>query len=279
MYRCLCVICFIACLISPRAEAGLVITEIMHSPTSPLSANPTAEWVEIYNGGTTEVNLGEFELFGSVLDPSAPAPSGPSTSGPDLLGTLAETLKPGEFAIAFDGLNPEPIFTLPDGTEVYDQQGYANTTEFEAAWNNRAPGTLMIQLNDWIPLTSSINPGLTPEVSIRRVDTGELIDIVSDFDVSPWPDTAQNQSIHLTDVNLDNSLSTSWQASEVVSPVNAPSGASTTGESVFASPGFFPASASNVVPEPSSLTMFMILPCVGLSRRRLARTRKTNSPK
>ncbi len=152
----------------PFIAPAIVITEIMY--TSP-DVSAKQEWVELYNNGTTSVDMEGFYILDS------------------------------------DPLHKSDPIVLPAGAVIAPGEYYTIETS-----DNGQP-----ELFPFVPdfISIKFNFGKADEVKIFHKN-GQLIDSVSYNSVDPWPTSPNGggSSLTLCDPNLDNSLASSWEASE-----------------------------------------------------------------
>lgn len=152
----------------PFVAPAIVITEIMY--TSP-DVSAKQEWVELYNNGTTSVDMEGFY----ILD------SDPLHKADPILLPAGSVLAPGDYYTieTSDNGQPELFPFVPDFVSI------------------------------------KFNLGKTDEVKLFH-SNGKLIDSVSYSYLAPWPTSPNGggSSLTLCDPNLDNSLASSWEASE-----------------------------------------------------------------
>jgi len=152
----------------PFVLPSIVITEIMY--TSP-DVSAKQEWVELYNNGTTAVDMEGFY----ILD------ADPLHKADPIVLPAGSVIAPGEYFTieTSDDGKPELFPFVPDAISI------------------------------------KFNFGKTDEVKLFH-SNGQLIDSVSYNSVDPWPTSPNGggSSLTLCDPNLDNSLASSWEASE-----------------------------------------------------------------
>ena len=152
----------------PFVLPSIVITEIMY--TSP-DVSAKQEWVELYNNGTTSVDMEGFYILDA------------------------------------DPLHKADPIVLPAGAVIAPGEYYTIETS-----DDGKP-----ELFPFVPDFKSIkfNFGKADEVKLFH-SNGQLIDSVSYNSVDPWPTSPNGggSSLTLCDPNMDNSVASSWEASE-----------------------------------------------------------------
>lgn len=186
--------------------ADVQITEIMYNPAG---AQPRSEWIELYNRGTSDADIGGWTLADedryNVLQ---------WTPIPD--GTI---LPAGSIAVVYNGW-------------------FGLTTEamFRAEWS--VPEAAIVIPVQWSDLANS--PSETNEILELR-DAGRIGQDLVNFanDGTVWPGAAVGPSIFLRNVlTSDNNLGSNWRRSEVgASGAINPTGPTYTAANV-GSPGF-----------------------------------------
>lgn len=148
-------------LIAPVMAQDVMISEIMYNPDSPESAPNLVEWLEVYNYGTTAVDISGWYFQDED-----------GASGAFPAGTI---LMPGTAAVFF-----------PDGLTA---------AGFQAAW----PATTSLYPIGGIVFGSgtglfggdlgglSNTPSATNEMLTLRDAAGTIVDDVNFDDVAPWP--------------------------------------------------------------------------------------------
>ncbi|MEZ6035747.1 MAG: LamG-like jellyroll fold domain-containing protein [Planctomycetaceae bacterium] len=188
----------------------LVITEIMFDP---LSDDNDWEWIEVYNGGPTPI-----DLTGFVLDDSG----GSALGGANIAGG---TIPADSYAVLYDS----SITSLA----------------FEQAWRL---GINLIPVTSWPALN---NPGddiglWSSFASYNARDFQTTVDeLVFEDNSNGWPNSGGNgASIYLTDVHANNNDGSNWAVSlnGTVGAYSSTNAAGNTGTDI-GSPGFGPASA------------------------------------
>ncbi len=166
--------------LTPVAAAGpddLIITEIMYNTASPEGDN-YYEWVEIYNAGSTTVDLAGFILDdddGSVLTAT---------------NITAGSIAPGGFAILYNAA--------------------VTATDFINSWSGVTLNA--VPVTDWNALSNSGDQiGLWENATLygTRFFT-TAIDSVDYDNAAPWPNDDGAGSIFLADATADNSVPGNW---------------------------------------------------------------------
>ena len=216
------------------ARAGLVITEVMYKP---LSATPFT-WVEVYNAGPGAIVLDDYLLedeFGNL------------TFFYDLPPSPSVSLTPGRFALLFDVGSSDPSF-IPTIESAFRDNWDVDANALLIPVRAFFPPFIgnELQLGEWF--SSGIQPRGQP---------------VANFRPPSGPAPVTGQSVYRTNTaNL--AEDPIWALS--TTGVGGISGTSTGGgEGGLGSPGFF---NNSVVPEPSSLAIFLSIGWLGLSRPR-----------
>jgi hypothetical protein len=160
----------------------LIISEILYNPES---TEDDWEWIEVYNNGTTPIDLSGF-----VLDD-------------DDLGILAAaniasgTIAPGQTGI---------LYNADDLTAA----------AFEAAWGN---GLNLIPVTNWPALANNGDRiGLWDSLtSYNSRDFTTTTDEVNYDNVGPWPSLSGvgGPSIYLTDLSADNNTGGNWALNNI----------------------------------------------------------------
>lgn len=162
---------------------SVVISEISYNPDS---ADSAWEWVEVFNGTATTL-----DLTGAVLDDSA----GTATAGNIAAGSVASC----EVAVLFDGVG-------------------LTVEEFRAAWDS--PGLNAISVTSWPELNNTGDiVGLWPSIDAYESGSGResaSATVFLEYDSAlPWPSGSdREQTIYLTDVGADYTNGENWQRSE-----------------------------------------------------------------
>ena len=162
---------------SQTAHGGVIITEVMYNPAT---SEPGGEWVEIFNGGVSTVDLTGWQLD----DEDA-------TDWGTMIGSLAS----GQVGVIYNS-------------------GFTDDAAFRTAWNISS-GVMLFGVS-WAGLANT--PSAANE-QLRLVDgLSTMIDTVNYDDANGWPSNVNGLSIYLTDLALDNDLGSSWALSTVGSP-------------------------------------------------------------
>ncbi len=189
-------------------ETGsLVISEIMYDSSG---AEPQGEWVEVFNAGSTTIDLGGWYLDDEDANVFTPVPAG--------------TLLPPEGVAV--------IFNADGGNQTADA--------FRADWSTAADPTVIVIGVGWGSLANS--PSETNEVLVVRNGNGDVEDEANyqENGAGGWPTSGQGISFYLTDTAADNNVGSNWAAS--VAGVDGAVNAAGTiwSASDVASPGFVP---------------------------------------
>ncbi|MEM8945051.1 MAG: lamin tail domain-containing protein [Planctomycetota bacterium] len=187
---------------------SIVISEIMYNPDSEETEPGIAEWIEIVNTGSSQVDIGGWRFD----DEDA------ATWGAIPQGTL---LDPNQVAVFFD-------------------EEFVDATTFRDAW--LIPASVVVAGLPWGGLANS--PDNTNEVLELLNEFGIQMDLVNYDDANPWPtDSPDGPSIYLTDLLADNNEGSNWARSSVnVGGGSQPIGGNFSSSDV-GSPGTVPASA------------------------------------
>ncbi|GIK38685.1 MAG: hypothetical protein BroJett011_25180 [Chloroflexota bacterium] len=157
----------------------LVFSEIMYNPAS---VEPAWEWVEVYNAGSTTIDLAGFVLDDDDIPAVAAA------------NIAAGSVPPGQTAILYNA----------------DVVSAAN---FQAAWGNNLN---LVAVSSWPALG---NPGnrLTLWNSFTSYGGGvaNAVEDVLYADGGGWPSYNNAASIYLTNLGADNTLGAAWALSTV----------------------------------------------------------------
>jgi len=163
---------------------SVVISEINYNPDSDDSQ---WEWVEIFNGTATTL-----DLTGAVLDDSTVAAM---TESNIAAGSIASC----EVAVLFDG-------------------GDLSVDQFRAAWDSADLNAVLV--TEWPPLNNDGDlVGLWPSIAAYQSGSGRESASATAYVVfdtaSPWPSGSSNErSVFLTDVAVDYTNGENWQRSE-----------------------------------------------------------------
>ncbi|MDK3155472.1 DUF4347 domain-containing protein, partial [Kamptonema cortianum] len=172
----------------------LIISEMMFDPRS---LEPAWEWVEVYNAGTTSVDLAGF-----VLDDDDNAP-------PAAANITGGAIAPGQTGILYNAV--------------------LGAADFTAAWG---PGLNLIPVSNWSQLGNAGDRiGIWNSIYSRRAGFQPAINQV-DYTLAGFPGKTNNNraSIYLTDLTADNSLGANW----ALSAIGAVTPTGTAYESTFA---------------------------------------------
>lgn len=227
-------IAIVATLVTPthQARAELVISEIMFNPDSSEAAPNDVEWVELFNSGTTTVNISGWSLMDE-------------DGSTDLL-PMGSSIAAGE-AIVLSSLG-----TSVDGTAA----------DFHAAWGS---GYQAFALNFSGMGGFANSPSATNE-SLSLVDASmNIMDTVNFDDSSPWPsDSPDGSSIYLLSDSIDtlaNDLGSNWAKSvDGVDGAIANMVTDRFGGMDLGSPGY----VATAVPEPGSFALLAVMSVAGL---------------
>lgn len=159
----------------------LIITEIMYDPAGP---EPAWEWVELYNFGAKVV-----DLSGLVLDNG------------DSVGLASPNILSG--------------IVLPGETAVLYNASAISAVGFRAAWGAGVP---LVPVSPWAPLANTggrvgLWESIGAYLNDHQLHTRTFDTVAYDFFNSGFPTPANGESIFLVDLNLDNSLPSSWDVS------------------------------------------------------------------
>ncbi|MEM6470400.1 MAG: lamin tail domain-containing protein [Planctomycetota bacterium] len=157
------------------AYSGLIISEVMFSP-GVNTTDPGSAWVEIYNAGNTEEQLGDYNL---IVNPGG---SGLLGGAPLEFALSSHLLDRGEFVVLFD-------------------QNASNAMELRSFWNiPTSAETVGVGSGSW-------SDGLlTPDFALTRKS--------DDSFVTGTPQFTQgfgNYSYFLTSLNADGSNEDNWE--------------------------------------------------------------------
>ncbi|QDV24972.1 Ig-like domain-containing protein [Aureliella helgolandensis] len=168
--------------INDNEVGDIVISEIMYNPNG---GEPQTEWVELYNRGTTTIDLG-----GWTLD---------DEDGTDW-GKIAEgiQLAPGQVGVLYNNF----FDTISD-------------TDFRTSWS--VPTEAIVAGIFWGDLAN--DPTTTGEVNevLTLIDAGgEPVEVVNyGNDGTQWPQIFDGPSIYLAQLTGDSQLGTNWMKSVV----------------------------------------------------------------
>lgn len=206
--------------LSQSAQGGVIITEIMYNPSE--TPESRREWVEIYNAGSTTVDLSGWKL---------------DDEDSSNWGAISGNLDVGQIGVVYNS-------------------AFVDDAGFRQAWNLTSDAALFGV--SWAGLSNS--PSSTNEM-LRLLDDGSfVVDAVNYDDANGWPNNDDGASIFLTDLALDNNVGTSWALSMLNAPgVVSPS--QTYGASDLGSPGFIPL-ATTVPEPSSVATFALMGVCV-----------------
>ena len=168
------------------AQADLIVTEIMFNASSPETPGvDNWEYVEIYNNGSTTV-----DLTGWVFDDSA----GPQFTAANI---ASGSIAPGTFAVLFDS-------AAQDLAEMQGAWGAGINFIGVSTWSNLNNGG-----GDRIGLWASLaDYGTTRDFSTAQVDQPYT-------DLAPWPTDNGSASFTLRGLDLDGSMGENWALSEL----------------------------------------------------------------
>ena len=209
-----------------QADAGLLITEIMYSQT-PTTSSVEREWVEIYNTGTSAINLENYYLADE---------NGSFGSGSDYLTGI---LQPNSTAILYNQ-TLDPFLLNP-----------TDPGEFASTWG-LAANVLTVSIGNWSTLSASSTPNLDA-IRLHRVFDDSVEDEVVGYTASPFPaSVAQGHSIYLSSLLLSNDSGQHWEVSG--------SGLIGFGSEAneIGNPGIVP-STDSVLPEPGTAVSILFL--------------------
>jgi hypothetical protein len=170
--------------INDNEVANVVISEIMYNPAG---AEPRTEWIELYNRGSTVVDLSNWYLDDEDT----------SNWGAFAAGTQ---LQPGQVGVVYNsffGSNTESLVR----------------SEWSIPASAAAIGVF------WGSLANDPNIATGNEVLGLRDEANNFQDLVSFDDTVPvatgWPVNTNGVSIYLTDLSADNNVGTNWAQSVV----------------------------------------------------------------
>ncbi|MFK7805430.1 MAG: lamin tail domain-containing protein [Anaerolineae bacterium] len=167
-----------------QAASDLMITEIMYNPRS---SEPAWEWVEIYNSGSSSVNLSGF-----VLDDINPT----AHSGPNI---ASGSIGAGKSAVLY---NADSV----------------SAADFRAAWGD----VDLIPVTGWSKMP--INNG-TESIALwesfadyegdHETHANSVEKVAYHSFISGWPTTQNGKSIFLKNLGSDNSVGSNWGLSSI----------------------------------------------------------------
>ena len=179
---------------SGRAMActgNVCLNEAMPNPNGyDDAAWPGGEWMEIYNSGTTAVDVLNWELVNKAnkvltFDSS-------SIVGYEAGNSSTWTIQPGDYMVIARNANQN--FYLTNTADWITMNDASGNTVDQASWNSTASGVSLEEdptnaMNDWIS-TNSPTPG-----SVNSASTGPVpSDLrISEVMANPWP-SADNAS-------------------------------------------------------------------------------------
>jgi len=211
-------------------DEGVLITEVMYNPNSPvISPESQWEWVEIINTTAGTVTLGEINSTNCPIcgENLITDPGGAATP---------TSIDPGEILVIVGNITT----TVPRTDQ-----------EFLDLWGLTASQVLFVDS------TGGDFPFLTQggtELFLKD-ETGDLIDFVPNYGNAPFPADVPGSSIYLTDTALDNNDGANW-ASAVV---DCAAGFREVSDSSIGSPSAVPgAPASILLPCATSLLEFTV---------------------
>jgi len=172
------ILIFIFC--SILVNADVVINEIMYNPTQ---SNYYNEWIEIYNNGTSDVNLTGWTLCGSEISSGYK-----NYSDGNIYLNETMILEPNQYALITDGGS--------SGTEVYDNFNVNNDSIALHVNTTGICGTVLSNSGDELILNNNF---------------GNLMDFVG-YDDS-WGADGNGMSLELLNPNFNNNISTNWNES------------------------------------------------------------------
>ncbi len=155
----------------------IIITEIMYDP---LSAEDNWEWIEIYNGGSSSVNLAGFVVddYNSVAHPSANIAEGTLAAGQQAVLYNVDDVSAADFQAAWGTVNLIPV----------------------THWSAMALNNSGDQIGIWSSFTSYTGDNVAHANAIESVNYVDFVD-------------PAGKSIYLTDLAADNTLPANWDAS------------------------------------------------------------------
>jgi hypothetical protein len=169
--------------VSPQImDSDLIITEIMYNPSG---SDTKWEWIEIYNSGTTTI-----DLSGYVLD---------DASGPQLSDANIDT----------GSLAPQKSAIFYDANDVTAEQ-------FKDVWGN----VNLIAVSNWSALGNGSGDSIGIWDSYANYDNDHQIQantierLTYKNNEEGWPNGNNGgPSIYLTDLSLDNTVGSNWALS------------------------------------------------------------------
>ena len=211
---------------APVAEVDLVISEIMYNPAS---AEDDWEWVEVYNAGSSEVDLTGFVID----DVNSTAHPGSNIAG----GTVAA-----------------------GGTAVLYNADDLSAVDVEAAWGTGIP---LVPVSNWGAM--ALNNGgdsvaiwsdFSSYVGDNTMQANAIARVPYD-DSSPWPADDGASSIFLTDLGADPTNGAAWALSldGLTTPAGGAAYTSTDGGGNSGSDVGSPGGTLTPQPEPTTLTI------------------------
>ena len=176
--------------VTDNETGSVIITEIMYDPAG---AEQSTEWVEIYNRGTSTV-----DLSGWRLDDEDKQDWGSIESGTELA--------PGQVAVLYNRF----FGLIPAST-------------FRTSWN--VPADSLVVGLDWSMEDDGSNKGRgglfnnptdTNEILTLQDSSGNVLNTANFAeDGTSWPAYSNGSSIYLYDTTTDNSVGTNWRSARV----------------------------------------------------------------
>ena len=150
------------------------------------AAWPNGEWMEIYNSGSTPVDILNWKLVNKnskVLDFDSTTIVGFQSNN-----SSTWTIQPGDYmVIARNGI-PNSVFTLTNSNDVITMEDSTGNVIDQASWNSTSSGNSLEEdptssANDWVntntPTPGAVNSASTPPVA------SDLM--FSEVMANPWP--------------------------------------------------------------------------------------------
>ncbi|MFN7876166.1 MAG: Ig-like domain-containing protein [Pirellula sp.] len=177
--------------VSDNEVGNVVITEIMYNPNGGSTQEQRNEWVEIFNEGTTTVDLSGWRLNDKEVQDWGRIASG-------------SLLLPGEVAVIYNrffGLNTDTLirtdWKIPAAAKVFgvnwSSKDDGSNKQRGGLFNSPTVGGVILTIQD------------TANNDIDVVDFGR--------DGTIWPASGEGATIFLVDPASDNNVGTNWRAS------------------------------------------------------------------
>jgi phosphatidylserine/phosphatidylglycerophosphate/cardiolipin synthase-like enzyme len=155
---------------------------------------PNGEWMEIYNSGSTPVDVLNWKLVNKnskVLDFDSTTIVGFQSNN-----SSTWTIQPGDYmVIARNGI-PNSVFTLTNSNDFITMEDSSGNVIDQASWNSSSTGNSLEEdptssANDWIntntPTPGSVNNASTPPVSSDLVFNEVMANPWPTNDSASWP--------------------------------------------------------------------------------------------